>query len=497
MLLLALGFRLRNLGASLWLDEAYSLWFASRPLDYLWQVVPRFEPHPPLYYTLLRPLLAFGQAEVLLRLPSLLASLALLPLAWRLGWEFLADRPAAGRLAGGLAALFLALAAPQIWYAQEARPYALFCLAYALLILAAHRLLLAWEAAGPWPPLGRQALLLALAGSLTCWLHNIGPVYVAAVMLPLGLRALLHPGRWRVLGQLVLANCLLLLSILPNLLHAIARSRDWIQGTWLMPLTLTRARAIIEELFGLGSALPGPTAQLALQAAFCGLALLGLLGLLRRGEGGVWRAALLASAAAGPVLAGIGISIAVSPVFLLRTALATTVPLHLLLAMGCALGFRGAWRAAPAGLVAAVFLLGATHGFLWRPAEDWRGAAHLLAEQAGAAEPVLLAPNDVELPIRHYLDRAGLPRRLLPVPAPYPAMGLPNRYELGSPAVPSLSATDVERLVAGLAGEPSLWLVERYGGGEPLGRALEAARPVLERYAFGPAITLRHFGAAR
>ena len=37
-------------GEPLWLDEAYSAYAASKGFDFLWNVVPRYDTHPPFYY---------------------------------------------------------------------------------------------------------------------------------------------------------------------------------------------------------------------------------------------------------------------------------------------------------------------------------------------------------------------------------------------------------------------------------------------------------------
>src|SRR5690349_12330454 len=55
VMIIALGVRAIGLSARpLWLDEAYSAWFSSRSWDYLWTVVPTYEPHPPFYYSVLK-----------------------------------------------------------------------------------------------------------------------------------------------------------------------------------------------------------------------------------------------------------------------------------------------------------------------------------------------------------------------------------------------------------------------------------------------------------
>ncbi|MGH2537681.1 MAG: glycosyltransferase family 39 protein, partial [Candidatus Promineifilaceae bacterium] len=114
LLLAAFALRGLNLGAkSLWLDEAFSVWSASRPAAEIW--LGLHDNHPPFYYLILRAWLYFGRSEALLRLPSAFASLLAIALVCRLG------RRAGGRRVGLWAALLLALAPLDVWYAQEAR----------------------------------------------------------------------------------------------------------------------------------------------------------------------------------------------------------------------------------------------------------------------------------------------------------------------------------------------------------------------------------------
>src|SRR5436190_14287662 len=55
---------------SLWLDEASSYWIANRSWSDLVAELPRYDPHPPLHYLVLHLMIALGDAEWLLRLPS-------------------------------------------------------------------------------------------------------------------------------------------------------------------------------------------------------------------------------------------------------------------------------------------------------------------------------------------------------------------------------------------------------------------------------------------
>ncbi|MCA9941036.1 MAG: glycosyltransferase family 39 protein, partial [Anaerolineales bacterium] len=123
---------------SLWLDEAFSVQAATNnDAATLWsqKVDTR---HPPLYYILLRQtLITLGsESEAAARLPSALASLLNLALLY-----WLARLLSADAFTAWLTVALLALAPLSIWYAAEARMYALVTTAGLLLAvgLAADR----------------------------------------------------------------------------------------------------------------------------------------------------------------------------------------------------------------------------------------------------------------------------------------------------------------------------------------------------------------------
>lgn len=120
--LLGFGVRLAFLGRqSLWYDEAFSLAVASAPWEVFWSALLSDGVHPPGYYLLLRAALPlFGGMEFGLRFLSAAAGTLAVPLLARLA-RCLFRREEAGLLA----ALLLALNPFAIWYAQEARQYAL------------------------------------------------------------------------------------------------------------------------------------------------------------------------------------------------------------------------------------------------------------------------------------------------------------------------------------------------------------------------------------
>ena len=128
--LAAAGLTLRLVATrGIWLDEATSIHQAQMPMSQMLEVLRTTDVHPPLHYLVLWVTVRLlGTGELAVRLPSLIAATALVPLLYVVGRE-LYDRRA------GYAAAALGAVAPfAVWYAQEARMYALF-MVFALLAL--------------------------------------------------------------------------------------------------------------------------------------------------------------------------------------------------------------------------------------------------------------------------------------------------------------------------------------------------------------------------
>ncbi len=116
----ALLVRAWHLGArSLWTDEGSTWSAATAPLHELIRLCAEKDASPPLFYLLTAGAMKLGDTEAHLRLVSLLASLALVWLTYRLA------RLVAGRAHATLAAALTALSPYQLLYAQEARTYML------------------------------------------------------------------------------------------------------------------------------------------------------------------------------------------------------------------------------------------------------------------------------------------------------------------------------------------------------------------------------------
>lgn len=122
---------------SIWLDEAYSISLSQQTLSDLLRLVAESDNHPPFYYLLLKLWLLPGDSAGYVRLLSAIFSIAAIPLMY-LFVSSLFDDVLAGLIAAGI----LAFSPLHIWYAQEARMYALlifFVLASAYFFIRALR----------------------------------------------------------------------------------------------------------------------------------------------------------------------------------------------------------------------------------------------------------------------------------------------------------------------------------------------------------------------
>lgn len=133
---IALVLRLASMDESLFADELLTYDIAARPsaADVLHALNHAPESTPPLHYLLAWAATKLGNPTVMVRLPSLLAGVALVPVVFLLG------RRLVGPFAAKLAAVVIALAPFALFYSTEARAYALLSLLVAgssLLLLRA------------------------------------------------------------------------------------------------------------------------------------------------------------------------------------------------------------------------------------------------------------------------------------------------------------------------------------------------------------------------
>ncbi|HEU5041318.1 MAG TPA: glycosyltransferase family 39 protein, partial [Gemmatimonadales bacterium] len=222
--LVALGLRCYALGAnSLWMDEVATLQVARNSLV----TIPEAALHqnafePPLYFWLVHLVTGVaGWSEAALRGLSAVAGAAAVPLLWYLVRE-LDGSVLAADLAAGLAAVNPLL----LWYAQEARPYALVS-ALGLASLASLAAALRR---------GRLRYWVGYAGfgALALLSHAVAVVFPAIA----ALWVVLSRQPRRALPRFLVATAGMLLAIAPFLV-ALGRSVAGADGTGSPPRPLT------------------------------------------------------------------------------------------------------------------------------------------------------------------------------------------------------------------------------------------------------------------
>lgn len=216
---LAAALRLGTLGAqSLWYDEAFTPLHVLHPS--LWDTlrsVSRTENSPPLWYAIeWLDYRLLGTSEYALRLPSALAGIALVPVAWAICRELVRERGAA------IACAALVAVGPLFqWYSQEARVYGLFTLTVGVAVLAFARVLR--------EPTRRRWAAFAAAGALALLTHYFA-VFVLAGM---GIWLLGDPRTRRACLPALAALAAVALALLPLILAQGARNTQWI-GHWAL-----------------------------------------------------------------------------------------------------------------------------------------------------------------------------------------------------------------------------------------------------------------------
>src|SRR5262245_28819682 len=412
-LVVAVGLALRfyAIGAkSLWIDEAFSIWTATQPLDALWRFTVQLDQHPPLYYTLLHFWLALGDSEGVVRGFSVLWGVLMLALMYLIGERV------GGRALGLLSTLIMAISPLHIWFAQQARMYTMLTFFAGMAMLCMLHLLEETKNREPrtenrrgifgsrsgtlWVVLGAGWWLgYVVFTTLTMLGHNtavffpiaVGLFIAGAFVVPALSRRLrggqlttddrrpttddrrptttpnpqLPTPNSRPLWTWTLGLAAALLLWLPWLPSFLIQSRRVDNEFWIQPPTL---RSVIEHWRDMGSAF-GPSGRYLypLVLAFAGLALLGAWRLRRR-------PAVLALLLLVPFAGSLLVSLR-RPIFYTRTLIWTSIPFYVLLAAGLLqLRFRPLIGAVMLGLV---LLNASSLRYYYRDyePEDWRGVA--------------------------------------------------------------------------------------------------------------------------
>jgi mannosyltransferase len=426
----------------LWLDEAFSVWLGWRPLPEMWGWIARIDQHPPLYYTLLNIWMRIGDDAATVRLLSALFSTLTIPVIFLLG------RRLAGRPAGLLAALVLAVAPFHVHFAQETRMYALLtllaaaammCLAY---LLTENSHVLSWIGYVVFTAAAMlthsTALLLPLAANLFVFAlmwrrRRWGPEERTDLTPP--------PLRWWLLAQ---AGVVLLWGViwLPSF---IAQATGIYREFWLPAPTW---RTVVDMLGNFLSAhLPRQRLPWTdgIWVVYLALLAFGATVLRRR----PWTLGLLLTLFLTPVLGALVVSLR-RPVFSDRTLIWASIPLYVLLATGIAGLRKPLYILSVAAILVAASAISLNEYYTNYAKEGWREAAAYVSQEARSGDLILFNASWTQIPFDYYYRHAAI--RL-------EEHGLPvDLFERGV-LEPKMAPADLARLRELINGRERVWLV--------------------------------------
>lgn len=212
IVILGVGIRLLYLRGSLWYDEAFSAWLAQLPFDRLLEATLN-DVHPPLYYAFLWLVNRLaGHSEIVLRLPSLAAGIAVIVVVNRLALRLHLSGQA--RL---LAVCMASLAPFQLYYSTEVRSYSFQMLAVALAALGL---------------LDRRYWLFVLSSLAALYLQHTSALFILALLTAEIIRNDDVPD-----GKILAFSAGAIgIGYLPGLLILIQQAMRVGSGYWILPL---------------------------------------------------------------------------------------------------------------------------------------------------------------------------------------------------------------------------------------------------------------------
>jgi mannosyltransferase len=370
---------------SFWQDEALTAYEAQLPLGAMIKTVVHVETTPPLYFLVIWVWAhLFGTSDVALRSVSMLAGVALVPVAYISGRDLVSPR------AGVVAAALITVNPFLIWYSQEARTYMLLALLCGLSFM--------WFVRARVEPTRRNVAWWAVCSSLALMTHFFAGFLVAPEAL-----WLLWSSRTRLVGAAVAVTAAVQVAMLPFALIDTGHGVGWIaQAARLTRFSQAVAEwgvSIMYRRATLDQSLLGGAAVLVLAA------LLITIGGDRRTRSG----AAVAAAVGGfvwvaPLVLGI-----VSPshdYFLSRNVIPAVVPLAVVLGAACVAPRARLLGGALAVVLMAMFSYATiqvqTHPYLERP--DWRSVARALGP-ATVPRAIIAADGTTADPLKIYLPR--------------------------------------------------------------------------------------------
>jgi uncharacterized membrane protein len=396
----------------IWLDEAISIHQANLSFHDLFENLQYGDRHPPLHHIALwLTVRAFGDGELAVRLPSLIAGTLVIPALYLLGRELY------DRRTGLVAATFGTVSPLLIWYSQEARMYSFVAL-FGLLALWTQLRAIRDGGVVNW-----GAYILATSALL--WSHYFGLLLIGVQQLIfvgvlIQRRRAKEPTSGLALG-FAYSLAVLAIQLVPLLVFA-HKQFDSAGAALGSPNGTYDDLSFYAVVSNMAWALWGyhPDGITELLAAMWPLLL--LLSLLLLGRGGSRQTLILGAAAITPIVLLLVVAVVDRELFEVRYFL-VAVPLLLLLVARLVTG----WIRKPSArlLATGVIVLTLVLGLIDQQTNDdnprlydFRGAIDEVERTAGPKSLVLYEPPDMRYVLEYYAPqlnsrplRQGLPRR--------------------------------------------------------------------------------------
>ena len=392
LILFAFGvLTLSALWQSLWLDEVFSIWFVRGSFADTWSrsIFPEQNPHASLYYALFWAWIkAVGTSDLAARFFSIVFGTLSLATAYRLAHDWF------GRRVALIVALLMAVSPFFIWYAQEARQYALYLFFGLMSTLCLSR------AATPGRPYV-YAIGYVLCATAMAYSHYFGVFVIAAQLVGAFVVVITQRGRWRTLLLMGIAVAVVCAPI-PWLLSRSGRTFDQADITRVALSLPEMLQAMLAEYASRIGWAQLPDARVPLLAVPVLLIGIGLIWLLRKR----WRLGLFI------------ISMLIAPALLywpLSARVSVFTPKYVIVCfpffvLAMALGLDAVRKLNR--FIGAAALLGALSLFGWgtlrdltQPAvqrENWRFVGEFLRRNAKPDDAVLVFADYAAPVLEHY-----------------------------------------------------------------------------------------------
>jgi uncharacterized membrane protein len=396
----------------IWLDEAISIHQAHLSFHDLFENLQYGDRHPPLHHVVLwLTVKAFGDGELAVRLPSIIAGTLAIPALYLLGRELY------DRRTGLVAAAFGAASPLLIWYSQEARMYA-FVELFGLLALWTQLRAIRNPSMGNW-----AAYILATAALL--WSHYFGLLLIG-VQQAIWVGILIHrrrtgePNRAMALG-FAYSLAVLAIQLVPLITFA-QKQFDSTSAAFGSPSGTYDSLSFYAVVSNMAWALWGYHPDSITELLAAGWPLLLLLSLLLLGRGGSRQTIILAVAAITPIVLLVFVAFYDRELFEVRYFL-VAIPLLFLLIARLVTGWirKPEARLAAVGIILFTLLL----GLLDQQTNDdnprlydFKGAIERIQADATPKALVLYEPPDMRYVMEYYAPelrsrplRQGVPKR--------------------------------------------------------------------------------------